>query len=110
MYSLMFSLKKKNKNLKNKTSLSADMEGIIANFRRGRHRQKDRQMIIKVEGITSKEKANELTGKKIVWKSPSGKEIKGRISSAHGNKGAMRVIFEKGMPGQAIGSKVNIED
>jgi large subunit ribosomal protein L35Ae len=85
------------------------MEGTISNFRSARHHQNDRQMIIVVKGVTTKEKAQPLLGKKVSWKSPAGKEIKGEISAAHGNKGAVRAIFEKGMPGQAVGSKVKIE-
>ena len=42
-----------------------------------------------------------MVGKEVVWKSPSGKEIKGKVSDAHGNKGLVRAIFEKGLPGQA---------
>jgi len=84
------------------------MEGVIVNFRRGRRTQKDRQMVIAVSGY-DKVKAKELIGKKVVWTSPAGKELKGKISALHGNKGAVRAIFETGMPGQAIGSKVKIE-
>jgi len=83
------------------------MEGIIVNFRRGRHVQKDRQMVISVSGY-NKEKAKELVGKTVTWTSPAGKELKGKISALHGNKGAVRAIFETGMPGQAVGSKVKI--
>ena len=32
----------------------------------------------------------------------SNNAFKGKISSAHGNKGLVRVIFEKGLLGQAI--------
>jgi len=85
------------------------MEAIIANFRSARHHQYDRQMIIKVKGITTKEKAKSLVGKQVTWKSPAGKEIKGKVSAVHGNSGAVRAIFEKGMPGQAVGSKVEIK-
>ena len=65
-------------------------------------------MIILVKGIESKEKAKELLGKAVIWKSPAGKEIKGKIVSTHGNKSAVRAIFEKGMPGQSIGEKVSL--
>jgi len=58
---------------------------------------------------TTKEAAEKLVDKKVTWKSPAGKEINGRIASSHGNKGALRAIFETGMPGQAIGQKVVIE-
>ena len=36
-------------------------------------------------------------------------EIKGIVKSAHGNGGCLRVIFEKGMPGQSISGKVMVE-
>ncbi len=85
------------------------MEGIIANFRGGRHTQYDNQMIMLVDGVDSKEKANALIGKKVIWSSPAKKEIKGIVKAAHGSKGAIRVLFEKGMPGQSIGQKVKIE-
>ena len=85
------------------------MEGIIANFRSARHHQYDNHMIIKVKDYSDKEKANELVGKSVVWTSPAGKEIKGKISSVHGNSGAVRAIFDTGMPGQAVGTKVKIE-
>jgi len=65
-------------------------------------------MIVYIKEIDSKEKANELVGKKVVWKSPGSKEINGEVRSAHGNSGAVRVLFETGMPGQAISTKVVI--
>ena len=85
------------------------MKGIVMNYRRGRHTQNPHQMIIKVEGINSREEAEKLVGKEVVWKSPSGKELRGKITAPHGNKGAVRARFEKGLPGQAIGTEVEIK-
>jgi large subunit ribosomal protein L35Ae len=85
------------------------MKAKIANFRRGRRTQKGNQMIIYVDGVDTKENAQKLVGKTIVFKTETGKEIKGKISSIHGNKGAVRALFEKGMPGQAIGKTVEIQ-
>ena len=65
-------------------------------------------MIGVVEGVTSKDKAASLIKKHVIWKSPAGKEIKGKINQTHGNKGAIRLVFEKGMPGQAIGTHVEV--
>jgi len=65
-------------------------------------------MVIIVEGVNKKEDAQKIVGKKVVYNTGK-KNILGKISSAHGNKGAVRAIFEKGMPGQAIGKKVKIE-
>lgn len=84
------------------------MEGVIANFRQGRHTQNNNQMIVLVDAVDAKEKAAELVGKKVVWTSPAGKQINGEVRSAHGNKGALRVLFETGMPGQSIGTKVQL--
>ncbi|MDD5332002.1 MAG: 50S ribosomal protein L35ae [Candidatus Nanoarchaeia archaeon] len=84
------------------------MEAIINSYRMGRHTQENNQMIISIKTVNSKEKAEKLVGKKVVWKSPKGKEIKGEIRSAHGNKGALRVLFEKGLPGQSLTTKVEV--
>ena len=84
------------------------MEATIANFRKSVHAQKNNHMVLYVGGIDSKDKAKTLIGKSVSWKSPAGKEIKGKVSQIHGNNGAVRAIFEKGMPGQAVGSKVQV--
>ena len=85
------------------------MKGTIINFRLSRHVQKNNHMIINVEGISTREKAQPLVGKEVTWKSPADKEIKGKVASPHGNKGNIRVIFEKGMPGQSLATKVEIK-
>ena len=85
------------------------MEGLVLNFRGGKHTKYDNHMIVRVEGFDDREASKKLISKEVVWKSPAGKEIKGKIANLHGNKGAVRVIFEKGMPGQAIGTKVKVE-
>ena len=93
----------------NKSVFSPLMKGVIVNFRSGRHTQYNNHMIIQVEGIADKDKAVALVGKKVVWKSPAGKELTGEIKSAHGNKGAIRAIFETGMPGQSVGKEVSVQ-
>ena len=85
------------------------MEGIIASFRRGRHRYKPRQFIIKFDGVEQRKDAEKLIGKIVVWKSSAGKEIKGKLTFLHGNKGLLRALFEKGLPGQAVTEKVEVK-
>ncbi len=85
------------------------MEGTIVNFRGGRHTQYDNQMIISISDVDDKEKAEKIVGKKAIWTNTKGNVIIGKVASAHGNSGAIRAIFEKGMPGQSLGSKVKIE-
>jgi len=84
------------------------MQGVIVNFRRGRRTQKTSHLIIHLNDVDNREKAAGFVGKAVVWKSPAGKEIKGKVASAHGNKGAIRVIFEKGLPGQSLMGKVTL--
>ncbi len=84
------------------------MEGVIINFRGSHKTQYDNQMIIKIESINSKEEAQKLVQKKVVWITSSGKEITGVIKKEHGNKGAVRATFEKGLPGQSLGTKVKV--
>lgn len=85
------------------------MEGVIANYRRGRHTVHQKQCIIIFPNINTRKEANKMIGRTVVWKSPTGKELKGVISRAHGNNGAVRALFKKaGVPGQALGTKVKI--
>ncbi|MBS3146286.1 50S ribosomal protein L35ae [Candidatus Woesearchaeota archaeon] len=85
------------------------MEGRISNFRGGAGTQYTNQLIVIIDDIKSKIEAEKIVAKKVIWTTPTGKEIIGKISGAHGNKGAVRVKFEKGLPGQALGTKVKIE-
>ncbi len=78
-------------------------------FRRGVHTQKPNQMIIEVETIDDKKKAEKLVGKKVTWESPAKKKIIGKITSVHGDSGAVRALFDSGMPGQSLGTKVKID-
>ena len=81
----------------------------IVQFRRGRHTIHERHFLIEIEGTSTRKDAEKFVGKAVEWKSPAGKIIKGKISSAHGNKGVVRAIFEKGLPGQAITTSVEIK-
>lgn len=85
------------------------MNAKVIQFRRGRHTLKPRHFLLEVEEVSTRENATKLVGKEVIWKSPAGKEIKGKISSAHGNKGVVRAIFEKGLPGQAITTNVEVK-
>jgi len=84
-------------------------KGKVIQFRRGRHVVKEKHFLIEIEGVSNREEASKFTGKEVSWKSPAGKEIKGKVSSAHGNKGVVRAIFERGLPGQSITTEVEIK-
>lgn len=84
------------------------MKGIVVQFRRGRKVVHERHFLLDV-GAKNREEAKKLAGKTVEWKSPAGKIIKGTISDAHGNKGLVRAIFEKGLPGQAVTNEVEVK-
>jgi large subunit ribosomal protein L35Ae len=83
--------------------------GKVIQFRRGKKTITERHFLIEIKDVNSREKAEKFVGKEVIWKSPAKKEIVGKISGAHGNKGVVRAIFERGLPGQAITTEVNIK-
>ena len=85
-------------------------KGKVIQFRRGRHTVSERHFLIEINGVSKRADAEEFAGKEIEWKSPAGKIIKGKIAAAHGTKGIVRAIFEKGLPGQAVTTEVEIKE
>ncbi|MBU2503665.1 MAG: 50S ribosomal protein L35ae [Nanoarchaeota archaeon] len=85
------------------------MKGKVVQFRRGRKTIHEKHFLIEVPGVSNREEAGKLAGKEVEWKSPAGKIIKGKVAAAHGNKGVVRAIFEKGLPGQAVTTEVEIK-
>jgi len=85
------------------------VKGKVVQFRRGRHTIKERHFLIEVEGSKTRKDAEKFVGKEVVWKSPAGKVITGKVSGAHGNNGVVRAIFEKGLPGQAVTTEVELK-
>lgn len=84
------------------------MKGRLANYRRGVHTEYTNQYIVEVDGVKDRASADGILGKKVVWKTTTGKTIVGKVSKAHGNSGAVLARFDKGLPGQAIGTEVEI--
>jgi large subunit ribosomal protein L35Ae len=84
------------------------MEGKIASYRRNRNSQTPNHLVVVVEGVDNKEKAAKLVGKKVIYHTGK-KDMTGKINAIHGNSGALRAVFETGMPGQCLGKKVKIE-
>ena len=87
------------------------IKGTVVQFRRGRTTYTPKHFLIEVESIKTRDMAKKLIGKNVSWKSEgkTPKIITGKITSAHGNNGVLRAIFEKGLPGQSIGTGVAIE-
>jgi len=101
-------LKTEKKKEKKISEIKKSLRGKIVQFRRGRHTIHERHFLLDV-GAANRKEAEKFVGKNVEWKSPAGKIIKGKISSAHGNKGIVRAIFEKGLPGQALTTQAEIK-
>lgn len=84
------------------------MKGHVVQFRRGRHTIEEKHYLLDL-GAKDRAEAKKLAGKTVEWKSTSGKIIKGKISDAHGTKGLVRAIFERGLPGQAINTEIEVK-
>ncbi|MFX1237023.1 MAG: 50S ribosomal protein L35ae [Promethearchaeota archaeon] len=84
-------------------------EGVISNYRRGRHTVHQKQCVVVFPDVKTRKEANKLSGRTVVWTTSSGRDLRGVITRAHGNNGAVRVLFKKaGVPGQALGTKIKI--
>ncbi|MCW4052561.1 MAG: 50S ribosomal protein L35ae [Candidatus Bathyarchaeota archaeon] len=82
-------------------------QGIIVSYRRGPKTQKPKEYILRFPSIESVSEAARLIGRKVAW--PVGKhKARGKIVALHGKNGLVRARFRKGVPGQALGSLVDI--
>jgi len=82
-------------------------QGVIMSYRIGPKTQKPKEYILRFPGIESVGEAAHLIGRKVAW--PIGKhEARGKIVALHGKNGIVRARFKKGVPGQALGSLVEI--
>ncbi len=80
--------------------------GIIKNFKRSVNAIHPNQVVIILDNCKTKNMAETLRGKKAYWESTAGKRISGKVVDSHGNNGALKVKFSKGLPGTALGTKV----
>ncbi len=82
--------------------------GIVMGYRRGTNTQYENQVLIKVEGIETREQASRLIGRKVVAKDKYGNTYIGKIIGVHGDKGVVRARFRRNLPGQMIAEVVEI--
>ena len=77
------------------------------NYRVGNKTQKPKWCLIEIADANSISKANQLIGRKVVLKYGKNDFI-GRIMGFHGKKGMVKAKFRKGVPGQALGTTVEL--
>lgn len=80
--------------------------GVITNYRRGPKSQRNRECLLKVLDVDPIE-STKLIGWRVSWPLDEPR-LFGMISKSHGRTGTLRVKFKRGLPGQALGTKVRI--
>ena len=87
--------------------MSQKLVGVITGYRIGPRSQHPKECILQFLGFKSSNEAARLLGRKVAW--PVGeRRIRGKIVALHGKTGLVRARFGKGVPGQAIGTRVEI--
>ena len=77
------------------------------NYRIGPKTQMPNECLIEFTNMDPTTKAERIVGRRVVWKSGKSKLV-GRIIGFHGKNGVVKVKFTKGVPGQAIGTNVEL--
>lgn len=85
----------------------SQIRGIIVNYRVGPKTQRSKEYIIQFPNVNSISEASRLIGRKVVWKNRKTKII-GKIVGSHGKRGLVRARFRKGLPGQALGTAIEL--
>lgn len=85
---------------------SRDYVGVITNYRRGPKSQRNQECLIKVLNVEPCDSSKFLSWK-VGWPLTESR-LTGKILKTHGRTGALRVKFQRGLPGQALGTKVKI--
>ena len=77
------------------------------NYRIGIRTQMSTECLVSFTDVVSAARAGQLIGQKVVWKGEN-KKLTGKIMGFHGKNGVVRVRFKKGVPGQALGTTVEL--
>jgi large subunit ribosomal protein L35Ae len=87
--------------------LSETLQGVVVSYKRGLKTQNPKESLIRFPKIGTRAEGSQLIGRKIAW--PVGKhKCIGKVVGVHGNNGLVRARFRKGLPGTALGTKVEI--
>jgi large subunit ribosomal protein L35Ae len=84
-----------------------NVNGRITNYRIGNKSQTPRECLIEFQGINSASLAGQIVGQKVAWKSGKVSRL-GKVKGIHGRNGIVKVRFLHGVPGQAIGTIVEL--
>jgi large subunit ribosomal protein L35Ae len=87
--------------------MSQQVYARIVNYRIGPREQSSKEILIQIIGTDSASKNGQFVGKKVVWKNKTANLV-GQIVGLHGKNGILKAKFKKGVPGQALGTTVEL--
>ena len=99
-----------------KNTVRIHAEGIFCGYRRAKNKQNNNQVLVRIDGVNSKDEAAFYMGKVVRFECvnvakdgiETNKRKEGKVIGTHGNNGVVRVKFQKNLHGQAIGSAVKV--
>ena len=83
----------------------ADVTGTVTAFLHSKFKQDSYRTVV---DLAKPEDAAQLLGARVVWARADGLKILGRVVRLHGRKGALCVLWDRGFPPQALGTRVTI--
>ena len=95
--------------LTDESILKQSQQATVVNYLLGGNIQNNRQVLIRIEGITSNKGASRFVGRRCIWESSTGKRLTGKVICVHGKNGILLVRFSKSLPGQALGKPVALQ-
>ncbi len=87
--------------------MAQKVHGRITNYRTGIREQTSNECLIEFENVNSEALACKIIGQKVTWTNGITK-LTGKVRGPHGKNGMVRVRFVRGVPGQAIGTLVEL--
>ena len=82
--------------------------GLVIGYRRGSNTQYERQVLLRIDGVSSRRTASSLIGWRVLYRDSKGNVYRGTIVGVHGGKGVVVARFKPNLPGQAIGGNVYV--
>ncbi|MFX1581363.1 MAG: 50S ribosomal protein L35ae, partial [Promethearchaeota archaeon] len=86
--------------------LEKPVKGVLMNFQRGSIRQRPQYGLIQLEGVTSISQAASYIGRSVIIHFNDQTSNQGRIVSAHGRNGVLRVRFRRSLAAEAIAKEI----
>ncbi len=83
----------------------AEATGTVIAFLHSKFKQDSSRTVV---DLAKPEEASKLLGARVIWRRADGLQILGRVVRLHGSKGAVRVLWDRGFPPQALGTQVKI--